>query len=249
MWEADDLRFRGFKLSNTNVIFLPPKTTSWVQPLDQGIIRSFKAIYRKYHIRWIISMLDSAVVENASKARPTMRNAIEWARTAWNELSISTVKNCWNHAKILPRPVTSGAVDGAIDELKALLIEFADSSLDVDSLVNHVSEQWTEAPQSDDEDATAAYAASEASDEEEADDSEPVVPMTLREARGAGQALKTFVQENERMRPYLQAIESMVREMEAMTVSARSHQSDMHDLFLHVRAADDNSPAAGAEAD
>jgi hypothetical protein len=52
-----------------------------------------------------------------------------------------------------------------------------------------------------------------------ADDSEPVVPVTLREARGAGQALKTFVQENERMRPYLQAIESMVREMEAMTVS------------------------------
>ena len=73
--------------------------------------------------------------------------------------------------------------------------------------------------------------------------------MTLREARGAGQALKTFVQENERMRPYLQAIESMVREMEAMTVSARSHQSDMHDHFLPVRAAADDSPAAGAEAD
>ena len=51
MWEADDLRFRGFKLSNTNVVFLPPKTTSWVQPVDQGIIRSFKAIYRKYQIR------------------------------------------------------------------------------------------------------------------------------------------------------------------------------------------------------
>jgi hypothetical protein len=70
-------------------------------------------------------------------------------------------------------------VDGAIDELKALLIEFADSSLDVESLVNHVSEQWTEEPQSDEEDATAAYAAREASDEEEADDNEPVVPMTL----------------------------------------------------------------------
>ena len=51
------------------------------------------------------------------------------------------------------------------------------------------------------------------------------------------------------MRPYLQTIESMVREMEAMTVSARSHQSDMHDHFLPVRAAADDSPAAGAEAD
>jgi hypothetical protein len=53
MWEADALRFQGFKPSNTNVTFMPPKTTSWVQPLDQGIIhfiRAFKAIYRKYHI-------------------------------------------------------------------------------------------------------------------------------------------------------------------------------------------------------
>ncbi len=45
-------------------------------------------------------------------------------------------------------------------------------------------------------------------------------------------ALKTFVQENDSMRPYLQAIESMVLEMEAMTVSAWSYQSDMHDHFL-----------------
>ena len=33
------------------------------------------------------------------------------------------------------------------------------------------------------------------------------------------------------MRPFLQTVENMVREMEAMTVSARSHQSDMHDHF------------------
>ena len=32
---------------NTSVIFLPPKKTSWVQPLDQGIIRAFKEIYHR----------------------------------------------------------------------------------------------------------------------------------------------------------------------------------------------------------
>ena len=75
-----------------------------------------------------------------------------------------------------------------------------------------MSQQWTEETQSDDEDSTSAYESREASDEEEADASEPMVPMTLREARGAGQALKTFVQENEHMSPYIQEIESMVRE-------------------------------------
>ena len=81
----------------------------------------------------------------------------------------------------------------------------------------HASEVWTEEPQSDGEDAATACAAREASDEEEADDSEPVVPMTLREARESGQALKIFFK-----RPYLQAMQTMVREMEAMTVSSVS---------------------------
>jgi hypothetical protein len=61
-------------------VYLPPKTTSWVQPLDQGIIRAFKVIYRKFHIRWVVSMLDLDCLENASRARPTVRSAIEWSR-------------------------------------------------------------------------------------------------------------------------------------------------------------------------
>jgi hypothetical protein len=63
-------------------------------------------------------MNDSAVANTSSKARLTVRNAIEWARTPWEELSLNTVKNCWNHAEILPKPVTYGPTDAAIDELK-----------------------------------------------------------------------------------------------------------------------------------
>jgi len=123
------------------------------------------------------------------------------------------VKNFWNHAKFLPLPVTvtSGPSDAVIDELKALLVEFSDSSLDVENVVDHDTEQWTAAPQSDDEDATAAYEARDESDGEDADDSEPVVPMTLREVRATGQAFKIFVQDNERMCEYLSVIASMVR--------------------------------------
>ncbi len=49
---------------------------------------------------------------------------------------------------------------------------------------------------SNDEDTTATYEAREASDEEEAGESEPVVPITLREAGASGQAVKSFVPEN-----------------------------------------------------
>ena len=60
------------------------------------------------------------------------------------------------------------------------------------------------------------------------------------------------MQENQdaaRLRPYLRAIEGLVREMEAMTVSARTHRTDMHDYFLPLRAADGVSPPTGTEAD
>jgi hypothetical protein len=128
-----------------------------------------------------------------------------------------------------------------------LQIEFADSSLDVENLVNHASEQWTEGPHSDDEDAIAAYEDRDATDKEEADESEEVLPMTLRQAREAGQALKN--QGLERMRPYLKGIEALVREKESMTVSARTQQTDMYDYFLPERAADGVSPVAGTWAD
>lgn len=50
--EGGLLRFRGFKMKNTCVYFLPPKVTSLKQPNDRGIIRAFKAAYRKQHVAW-----------------------------------------------------------------------------------------------------------------------------------------------------------------------------------------------------
>lgn len=37
----------GHSLQNTEIVWLPPNSTSKTQPLDQGIIAAFKAIYRR----------------------------------------------------------------------------------------------------------------------------------------------------------------------------------------------------------
>ena len=42
-------------LQNTTIFFLPPNATSICQPLDQGIIRTWKAYYRK---RWLAYVCD-----------------------------------------------------------------------------------------------------------------------------------------------------------------------------------------------
>ncbi len=36
---------------NIELLYLPPNTTSKIQPLDRGIIRSFKSIYRRLLVR------------------------------------------------------------------------------------------------------------------------------------------------------------------------------------------------------
>ena len=173
----------------------------------------------------------------------------------WDKLSVKTVKNCWNHAKILPAAVVAtGPDDDALKELAALLLQLPEVGLRVEDVVDDATERWTAAPiDSEDEDAECRAAMQNADiDEEDADVSEHVVPMTLREARVAAHALKIFVQENqsiEAFRPFLVQFERFSREVDAVTVSARTEQSTIHHFFQPVHAADGISPSAGARAD
>ena len=44
-------KVENLALPHVEVQFLPPNTTSKIQPIDAGIIMSFKKHYRHYHIR------------------------------------------------------------------------------------------------------------------------------------------------------------------------------------------------------
>ncbi|CAG8738012.1 13149_t:CDS:1, partial [Rhizophagus irregularis] len=46
-------KLENLTLSNVEVCFLPPNTTSKLQPMDASIIMSFKKHYRRYHIRQV----------------------------------------------------------------------------------------------------------------------------------------------------------------------------------------------------
>ena len=78
-------------LTNVKLVFLPPNTTSLIQPLDQGIIRTFKCHYRHF-----LSMMEA--IEKDPRPREVAREvdvlrALQWVKTAWSLVTPTTINN------------------------------------------------------------------------------------------------------------------------------------------------------------
>ena len=91
------------KLSHVLIVFLPPNTTSKVQPLDAGIIAAFKQHYRAHLLRWYLNEYEQAAQDvNLSKLMPGVRQAILWSVASMEQISDQTIRNCWRKTGILP---------------------------------------------------------------------------------------------------------------------------------------------------
>jgi hypothetical protein len=90
----------GLVLSNVDVHFLPPNTTSKLQPMDAGIIMSFKKHYRHLHINWILNQVEAG--NDIKNLKMDVLQAIKFIIKSWKEVSSQTIYNCWHHTKILP---------------------------------------------------------------------------------------------------------------------------------------------------
>ncbi len=84
------------------IVFLPPNCTSICQPLDQGILHSLKAAYRKHMMRWLLAKYKAnQAIRDLSKIKPDVKNAITWASWAWQDMDAEVVRNCSRAAGIL----------------------------------------------------------------------------------------------------------------------------------------------------
>jgi len=91
------------KLKNVVLHFLPPNTTSILQPCDAGIINSLKCHYKKLLIH---SYLDS-IKEINKILEPTVKDAMFMIHKAWKNVTVDTIFNCWSHCQIIGKTNTS----------------------------------------------------------------------------------------------------------------------------------------------
>lgn len=86
--------------SNIEIVFLPPNTTSTIQPMDMGVIRNLKGHYRKKINERIIAELDADETKKAVDAIKNINllNAIYMISEAWSEVKMETIINCYAKA-------------------------------------------------------------------------------------------------------------------------------------------------------
>ena len=92
------------KFSNITVVFLPKNTTSRLQPLDAGIIKNFKAQYRKLIVQHALSKIDGSTLTATQITKSiNLLTAIRLVKQAWNAVSADTIVNCFKHCGVQPR--------------------------------------------------------------------------------------------------------------------------------------------------
>jgi hypothetical protein len=89
-------------LCSVKLLFLPPNTTSHTQPLDAGIIRTFKCFYRKLVVNYLLQQME--IDENESSGQwiknLNVSNAVNWISKAWDDVKVESIVNCFTHCGI-----------------------------------------------------------------------------------------------------------------------------------------------------
>lgn len=89
----------GSHLQNTLVIWLPSNSTTRYQPLDQGIIRTWKAYWKR---QWILYMMAEFDRGFNPMSTMTVLQALRWAIPAWNvDLKSETIQHCFKRALLM----------------------------------------------------------------------------------------------------------------------------------------------------
>ena len=86
--------------SNIELMFLPPNSSGYIQPLDQGIIASFKSYFNCYKLNFVTELVESdkMSVYDAYK-NINIKNVILFTYSAWNSVKKSTISNGFNKLK------------------------------------------------------------------------------------------------------------------------------------------------------
>ena len=87
--------------SNIKMTFLPPNTTSKLQPLNLGIIQNFKIHYRRLFLCFVVSKIDECDTASEVIKSVNILQVIRWVAQAWEAVKKETISRYFRKASIL----------------------------------------------------------------------------------------------------------------------------------------------------
>ncbi|CAI5506570.1 unnamed protein product [Closterium sp. Naga37s-1] len=102
-WSEIVCGMRTTCMSHVRLVFLPPNTTAFTQPLDQGIIATAKARYRQHWLRAFTGLWNADGATSAvARFRPNLRDVLGWLSDAWTSVGARTIQRCWWRTGCMP---------------------------------------------------------------------------------------------------------------------------------------------------
>ncbi|XP_015377198.1 PREDICTED: uncharacterized protein LOC107171470 [Diuraphis noxia] len=77
------------------VMFFPPKVTSLIQPMDQGVIEKFKRMYQKQMLRRLLLNEGTGESVVAFSKLLNLKHCCYMAAVAWDNLTEENLRNAW----------------------------------------------------------------------------------------------------------------------------------------------------------
>ena len=97
-------------------VYLPPNTTSLIQPMDQGILQNIKRCYKR---DLLLRLLDDEVGSmNIAEFSKTLniKDAVLMSAKSWSEVEASSIAKCWNKLLICSDDSNQDTEDAGDDE-------------------------------------------------------------------------------------------------------------------------------------
>ena len=80
---------------NIKCMFMPPNSTSLVQPMDQGVLEFTKRCYRKELLRKLL-LVDTTTKDDPELSVVSFWKKLNMVPKAWNDVPESTIQASWN---------------------------------------------------------------------------------------------------------------------------------------------------------
>ena len=153
--QPGDLANHGIVLRNTRLLYLPTATTTKINPCDAGIIRNFKACFRK---RFNILVLGQLEMGARAPERINLLEGINMAAATWKyDVQPSTIESCFRDCELRSGPVGDDVMNARVpDTVEQELADLVDrfqfqNPMTVEELVsNEIENVDIVAPISDD---------------------------------------------------------------------------------------------------